>query len=846
MADQSKEKVDSSLDIFNSPLSKAAKKTLISNMDNSSKNLKRLQNGVDNKTLDLVSDNDDLMSNINGKVNQVFSSITNTGNVSDLGSEVIDKMILMSKKHTDVENIKKKGKTKKIDDELENLKNSVTESNTDNLEQLMSMHKSKTMDSIATYNLIVKIIPKMRLLLNTYATSILSPDDLTSSKVNISLTEENLDQDEKNKILKKASVLFDKYDINKNIRNDIISYLITGKLFYLVTSVNEELIKMLNEEQNLTGEGMYRSLSESTSFATLFENDLSESIKHDNHKPNLLIEEFKDTFKIRDKSDKELSECAKNVDSVLNDTFIIADSSALLNDLSEDCLSEDTIISNLQSNFSGGKSKKVTNKDVKGTNKAIVKKISPSNIIPLEHDRKTYGYIHLDIIEIDPDGDVMPVDSSTDEEGFGMSPSASTISGAGNAISGIISNTIDIASDRQGGANKIGNKSYENPTQSPGLSSSDDARLLFMANVFTNKLSKETNLKLIKKSETLKNAVYNGLAVKKLNSNQKIRIVYLKPEEVVYINRGHSIFDNVLFFCKIYIATLITILMQNVLNGGEKRAVYVEVGEDNNPANSINRVVKDIRSREMGSVMGMDINSILNVQSQFQSYYIPVVDGEKPISFETIDSLNNKSIDDEFLNWLGGQIYSGMGTPTAYLNEVENVDFAKLLTMQNSRYLRECLTEQLNLSPGFTDLLRKIYYIEYDEYLQDNGEDNSLTSADSDIVTPTLLEVKLPVPSALALYSIGEQLNNAQTVADTIMTNTNIVSIAGVPQEEEERLKSHIRNNVLRSLASSVDWAKMDTIINTAMNEYKETKIKENLNKPDTDDGTGDESGEIY
>ena len=681
----------------------------------------------------------------------------------------------------------------------------------------------------------------MRLLLNTYATSILSPDDLTSTTVNINLTEENLEQVQKNKIIKKASKLFDKYDINKNIRNDIISYLITGKLFYLVTSVNEELIKMLNEEKLVNDGGVYRSLSESNSFATLFENDLSESAKSENHKPNLLIEEFKTVFNMHGKDSKDLSESAKQVDNLINEQFVIGNSSALLEDLSENSLSEDTIINNLSGNFDNRQNKDnkpVTNKDIKGANKAIVTKISPSNIIPLEHGRKTYGYIHLDIIEIDPDNDIMPVDSSTDEEGFGMSPSAGTINGAGNAISGIISNTRDIPSGSQGN-NQGGNKSYENPTQSPGISTVDDARLMFMANVFTNKLSKETNLKLIKKSETLKNAVYNGLAVRKLNSNQKIRIVYLKPDEVVYINRGHSIFDNVLFFCKIYIATLITILMQNVLNGGEKRAVYVEVGEDNNGANAVNRVVKDIRSREVGSVMGMDINSILNIQSQFQSYYIPVVDGEKPISFETIDSLNNKSIDDEFLNWLGSQIYSGMGTPTAYLNEVENVDFAKLLSMQNSRYLRECLSEQINLSPGFTDLLRKIYAIEYeDELLKDNQDDNNISSNDSDIVSPSLLEVKLPVPSALALYSIGEQLNNAQNVADAIMTNSNVVNLAGVPPEEEEKLKNHVRNDIIRHLASSVNWDNIDTIITNAMNNYKTTKMTNDLKKNDTGEET--------
>lgn len=836
------DKKNDNTDIFSSPLSNSAKKALLGNMDGSTKDLKRLQKGADDVTINLLQKDEDLLSNITSKVNKVFSNITNNGNSSDIGNEILDNMVLMSKKHKDIDTTEKKSKSKKIDDELELLKNSVTEGNENNIDQLMQLHKVKTMDAMATYNLIIRIIPKMRLLLNTYVTSILSPDDLTSSKVNITLTQENLDQEQKNKIIKKASLLFDKYDINKNIRNDIISYLVSGHLYYSVTSINEELVKMLNEEtetNKITGESPYRSLSESTMFANMVSKDLQESTTNPNHTHNMLLEEFKTSFGFADKNNEELNECAKRVDTLLDEQFILGDSSVLLRDIHEELFTEDTVITSLADNFaSGNRAKaqngKVTLKDIQGPNKALVKKISPSNIIPLENSRKVYGYIYLDIVEIDSDGDVLPIDSSSDEEGFGMSPSSSAISGAGNAISGIINNTSDIPMNGQSN-NRGSTKSYERQSQSAGLNAIDDARLEFMSKIFANKLSKETNLKLIKKSEVLKNAVYNSLAIRKIGSNEKIRVVYLRPDEVVHINRGHSIFDNVLFFCKIYIATLITILMQNVLNGGEKRLVYVEVGDDNNPANAVNRVIKDIRSKEIGSVMGMDIGSILNVQSQFQSYYIPVVDGEKPISFETMDSLNNKSIDDEFLNWLGNQIYSGMGTPTAYLNEVENVDFAKMLSMQNSRYLRECLSEQLILAPGYTDLLRKMYVIEYEDALSDNDEENSLSSNDDDIVTPSLLEVKLPVPSALALYSIGEQLNNAQNVVDSLMNNSNVFSTSGVAPEEEEKLKSHVRNNIIRYLASSVDWSNMDAIIGTAVNEYKETTIKNSLKKPDTD-----------
>ena len=378
---------------------------------------------------------------------------------------------------------------------------------------------------------------------------------------------------------------------------------------------------------------------------------------------------------------------------------------------------------------------------------------------------------------------------------------------------------------------------------------------MFIAKTFANKLSKKTNLKFIKKNDILKNAIYNGLAVKKLCSNQKVRVVYLKPEEVVYINRGNSIFDNVLFFCKIYIATLITILMQNILNGGDRRAVYVEVGEDNNSAQAVNQVIKDIKSRDISSVMGMDIQSIMNIQNQFQDYYIPVVDGEKPISFETVDSLSNKNIDDEFLNWLGGQIYSGMGMPTAYLNEVENIDFAKLLSMQNSRYLREVLTEQNVLSPGYTDLLRKLYIIEYGDSnneklkvknnkikVNSNSEEDSLSL--DEIITPNMLEVKLPTPAALALITINDQMNNAAGIVDGLLDNSNLVARANISPVDIENVKAFVKNDLIRELVPSMPWAKIDAIIEQSINNYTEAKIKNDIKAENQEEVTDTETSD--
>ncbi|BDH16446.1 MAG: hypothetical protein [Bacteriophage sp.] len=865
-------------DIFNSPLSSSAKKAITKDINKNDNLLAITQNNLEKQDISRISEFEKTTASLNTSINNLHSKLTPVGgNNSDITNSELDGMLMLSKGEFEL-NKKSFNKnlslSKKNKEELDKLKNSVSKNNRANLEQLMSLHKSKTMDSVATYNLIIKIIPKMRLALNTYATSILSPDDFTKNALTILVNQNNIDSVDKTRIIERTTDLLDKYNINKFVKNDIMQYLITGKMYYFVSTVNRELVKMLNEEANsISDTGIYSLLEDSylsdTMSMCLQESASEQKTVFSNNKISAL-NEFKSLFNLKDDSD--VTKAAKNVDNLIKEEFIIGDSTAFFDYEEEgwNGLTEKIDISDSFSNRSLLKLNRASDNtievnkddddelvketDIKGLSKAVVKRISSANIIPLEFQNKIYGYIHLDIVEIDPDNDVLPIDNSNDDgSGSGFSPTGSSISANSLSVQNYVTNATDLSVIRQD--NSGSGKGYENPSEANGLSNVDDLRLMFIAKTFANKLSKKTNLKFIKKNDILKNAIYNGLAVKKLCSNQKVRVVYLKPEEVVYINRGNSIFDNVLFFCKIYIATLITILMQNILNGGDRRAVYVEVGEDNNSAQAVNQVIKDIKSRDISSVMGMDIQSIMNIQNQFQDYYIPVVDGEKPISFETVDSLSNKNIDDEFLNWLGGQIYSGMGMPTAYLNEVENIDFAKLLSMQNSRYLREVLTEQNILSPGYTDLLRKLYIIEYGDSnneklkTKDNKTKVNLNSEEEplsldEIITPNMLEVKLPTPAALALITINDQMNNAAGIVDALLDNSNLVARANISADDIENVKAFVKNDLIRELVPSMPWSKIDAIIEQSINNYTEAKIKSDIKAENQEDVTDTETSD--
>jgi hypothetical protein len=389
-----------------------------------------------------------------------------------------------------------------------------------------------------------------------------------------------------------------------------------------------------------------------------------------------------------------------------------------------------------------------------------------------------------------------------------------------------------------------------------------DKRLHFIANMFTNKLSKSENISILKNNENLKNAIYYSLKTKDILRKDKLRITYFSPEEVTHIDRGGSIFDNVLFFAKMYIATLITILMQNIVRGGDKRAYYIEVGLENDISNAVNSAIRDIKAKDIVGLQNYDIQQILQVVGEFNDYYLPTIDGEKPITFDTVSGLSNDSLDNDFLNWLSNNIFSGIGLPSAYLTEAENVDFAKTLAMQNSRHIRDILTDQNLLGIGYSCILRNLFNKKFidngtkttiekeekenstDGYSQlvfnksntetinnDKKEKNKKNSKDSEktnssntiyeTINLQSIRVLFPSPMSLNMTNLNDQISNftsfLQPIIETITWNSDEDKTAG---------SAILTKKYLRKYISAIDWDEFDNMITETKSELNKEKLR--------------------
>jgi hypothetical protein len=783
-------------------------------MKKSTDTIVSVQSGVTKELMKAGSALDELNQSINRSVLKTYNNFVGLG--QDFNAQEVNQILALTQKNA----TQKKTDMKKV---VADFKKSV-QSN-EQTQELLKSRKEYKASLYSSYDLIVSIIPKMRLALNTITNSIISPDDFSKRSMSIYFDDKNLAPQDAEEIRRRMQRLMEKYGIEKDLKEDVVDTLVKGEKFWAILSMNEE-IKSLLKESATEKNGGYHTL-EGTCSSML--NEHVATVEE-----TCLLDEGVYLFS-EDKSKADRSKFARDLDDFIADNLVIGSSTQFLAEhqsLTEE-LENSAVLKSTHEMRASDQTKRegdVPDTAIDGlrlaSDNAILKKLKADHVVKLEYDDRVYGYVYVDAIAIDEKDKTGKVKNSPAEQ----AGSDQNLVTAG--VQGVLYSSSDIDKGVTGEKRAVIN----------------DPKLKYIADVFVNRLSKKENIRLLKKSEQLKHAIYHSLITKRITKDEKIRVVFFTPDEVVHIDRKESIFDNVLFFAKLYIATLITILMQNIVRGADKRAYYIDIGLENDAANAINGVIRDIKSKDLTNVHNMDMTSMLNILGDFNDYYIPSIDGEKPIEISTVDGLQNISLDNEFLNWLSNNIFSGIGLPAAYLTEVDNVDFAKALSMQNARFIRDIVSEQNTFGYGYSELLKKLYMKEFAAELSSKGNDddsNGKEKTTTRLFDVDSIEARFPSPVSLNMTNLNDQIGNLTTLIDALS------EVIDVKSEDKDAATPIFKREMFRKYLPNVNWEDVDGIVAKVKKEILTSKIKakqpegDGSEEPDAPDATSAPSTDV-
>lgn len=487
-----------------------------------------------------------------------------------------------------------------------------------------------------SYHLIYENIPQMKQALDTYVDNIMSPDDFTKTTFNIVANGNSINgiSDNENKddkeIVDNCKRLIETYKLESESVKILRNALKLGDCFVAVLNYKDELSRiMLNENSDnfsmIQDPNKYILSENDVELSDIDVESLSELFNEDVKIPTQIPtrQQYLDSHKSNIVNNQRLNEEYNLLESVYNEekTKFYDFKGKLKHDISEILnrniiISEDSSVlleqnkqyeyefqgADLGDDFFTSKNHKdeVTNKSVFLNNKnhkvkaeelhvngSIMKILKPERIVKLELEQKEFGYYYVENLDESPDYLTM---------------------GSYSINSNIFTNFRSQQNDKP----DVLNTKYK-----------------LITDIFVKNISKKIDKKFINTHAEFKDLIYNLLRQDYL-INHQIRIVYLKPNEVVHFGEGDdtykdSIYKSILFQAKLYLAVLTSQVMLRLVRSPEKRAFYIETDLDNDTEAVVQSFIRDTKTKDIKmSNFGNDINTILNSVGTFNDYFIPV------------------------------------------------------------------------------------------------------------------------------------------------------------------------------------------------------------------------------
>ena len=661
------------------------------------------------------------------------------------------------------------------------------------------------------YRLIDAYIPEVSKCLDLYRDCILSPDDLTKRSLtfyyedfNLSTDDDEETNDELTNLIGNLNNLKKKYKLERKFKNDIREGCQLGDIFYLLMPFNIGYSKILKEnddmfvnediESDLHGEYITESmmgLDDDDDFIALFEDNRSLSKKSKKAEENEMTKE---------QAKKDI------VNSLNNNVIFFKDPTDLLSERKK----ENNI------------SRDIKNIDMAGS---IFKKIPPENIVALELDEQILGYIYIEKNNINL--------RQTRVNQRNQNPNSLRSGNTGSSIN---------TSDSLGyGGNDVFNSRYDYLSRDQ---SQIKSKYQLITSIFVKGISKKINKDFLKRNVEFRDLIYS-LVHEEYILKKEVKMTFIEPQYIHHLSLnsnniyGTSKMAKCLFFSKIYLAVLLTNLMQKIIRGRDKRAFYIETGLDDDVEGAVQGFIRDIKSKELSSGHLKNITTILNSVGAFEDYYIPLVDGQESVRIDTVQGMD-VDIDNEFLQQLKKSIITGMNVPSTYIDASSEIDFARTLTMSNNPFVRAIINDQDEFGEFFSNVIRELYRNEYGNEKKKRRRRSSKVptkiaknkiSEISDVNIDSI-SIRFPTPIYLVLGNTNEQIQNSQNIIEFITSYYFPDDPTGQNNSYDRELqKAKFKKRLAKQhFLQTMDWKQYDKIFEDIIIESNKEAIESTIN----------------
>lgn len=307
-------------------------------------------------------------------------------------------------------------------------------------------------------------------------------------------------------------------------------------------------------------------------------------------------------------------------------------------------------------------------------------------------------------------------------------------------------------------------------------------------------------------------------------------MTHFKINEDYNTHMGVSVLKRSLFYGMLYLSILLFKIIMIVTRSTDTRMFLIKGNpNDKNITNRISKVVSDYKQNQISYNDFGSVRGILSKVGKGRDMAIPVgVSGERSFEVEIMQG-QDVPLDTPLLEMLRKSMISNTGCPSAMINYLDEVDFAKQIQMLHSKFISRIVSIQSELDVPCTELYRKL--LSYGDYgLDDNDIEN--------------IYFKWSRPKGVNNANIGDLIANSEQLAEFI-TKVYI----GDNSEEDQRLKDRVYRHVITNITmqGTLDWENIENDIKMIKLDFRKEMKELELSKPSSDTSSGgDSSGEGY
>jgi hypothetical protein len=615
------------------------------------------------------------------------------------------------------------------------------------------------------YRAIYFHIPEAAQALDTMKDNIMSPDDFTKLIFNVTY-ENDLDSKLRDRVEEQLHDIVDKYEFEDLADEVIEGSLLYGDQYVSVLSIDKELDFMLSDPL-MSNRSMLNESTVGNFDAEKVDVELNVT---DVEKSPVLTEAFSEALHLSENEAKKMDDeaTAQLLVNLINENVKIGSKKELL---LERISAEGFAAKDLPKDKKKRKKKSdAEDSDPLYVNGSTINVMDPARVVELKIDNTVYGYYYVQDIDM----------SNIPNAGY-----------LGQSTGREILNPVNMGSNLIA----VNNTKFTPSTNNFSMKGLSDAKVNVISKIFIDTISKKVNKDFVRHNKEFKDFIFNLIKQDYIIKKQ-VKLIYFAPDEVVAF-KVPALYRKITFFAKLYLAMLTNILLIKMGRAHDKRVFYVDVGADANYEQAISRVIQDIKTKEFKMDAIGDINTILNLNpGMFDNYYIPTVNGEKPIEIETLAGMDIDMTND-FLEFLKTSMMSGMGIPRTLIDETIQTDFARTLSARNANFVRSVIKYQKRLTLPFTKLLRTLYI---NEHKYSNDKESNILS----VVDIKAVQASFPSPASLNMTNLTDQIQVVDQNAEFISNNL----VEPDPMGENIVAKGKLKSMIIQDLLPSIKWEK--------------------------------------